>query len=440
MAGPAPARAQDRTLERATTVTLERDSINPAWSATGGRAARTGLRGDLTPFGLAPAARARAATGQPLGFRLGAFQLDPYVQVLERYNSNLFASEDDPQGDFITRIRPGFSLRSDWNRHAVGLDVAADIGRHVSFSTENYEDIVARASGRLDIYRGTALNAEMAFQRGHFGRGSPDDDNAALNPVTYHRTSGTIVLSRTGGLIEASTDSAVSWTDLLDGRTANGAIINNDTGDSVTLAQGARISYGPADGNEIYLRPRYLMVRYLTRPDSGDERDSQGFDLIVGARKRFGAAFDVEVYLGYAPRYFDNNAYEDVTGLSAVVGGADVVWVPLPETSVTASLAHAAVATTSTTTSSIGTTSFDLAVARRLSEDLGLEARLGYAHSAYQGADRVDNVYDAGLALTYSMNRYFEFGLDYGFTLRDSTANGGSYNAHRIGLSGTLRY
>src|SRR5947208_3522344 len=47
---------------------------------------------------------------QPKGIELGSYLLFPVLEVGEAYNSNVFATETNKKGDFITHIAPEFQL------------------------------------------------------------------------------------------------------------------------------------------------------------------------------------------------------------------------------------------------------------------------------------------------------------------------------------------
>ena len=69
----------------------------------------------------------------PLGIRLGSFILHPTLAVAGTYDSNVFATPNTKatpvKGDFYVSELPSLSIGSDWNRHAVALNLSGALDR-----------------------------------------------------------------------------------------------------------------------------------------------------------------------------------------------------------------------------------------------------------------------------------------------------------------------
>ena len=76
----------------------------------------------------------------------------------------------------------------------------------------------------------------------------------------------------------------------------------------------------------------------------------------------------------------------------------------------------------------------------RINPNYTIGANLGYDLRDYQGNNREDTQYSAGLSLSYVLNESVRFGAGYDYTEKDSTEAGSEYVEHALKLSASLRY
>lgn len=441
----------DRSVDRGRDRALERDDIIPAWRPGGGRAAERGRFGDQpvtapgrdssVDFTRSVGQRPLAEGLQPLGIDTGAFTFRPFFSITQQYDSNLFGTETEESSDFITIVSPGLLIESDWTQHSLRFTARGDIGRHFSFSSENFEDFFIDVDGRLDILSGTSAFASVSYEQGHLGRSSPDSDSGSVEPRTYDRLTGYAGVARELGLISASLDTTIAWTDFDDGETLTGATINNDDDDNLVITPGFRLGYSAIPGNEIFVQSRFVQTQFSNpTEDGGPDRDNWGVDFIVGATKNFSDVWIGELSIGYAPRYFDDAALEAVDGVTGLVGEMSLLWNPTATTSVIGAVSRTVSATTTDGASAVSTVASRLTFEQEVTRQLLLDATFGYSHDDYVGASRVDNTYRVGAGLEYSLNRWVSLGADYGYLNRRSNEDDSSFERHSVGLGVTLRY
>ena len=96
-----------------------------------------------------------SAIDQPLrqshGLHAGGFVVFPRLDIRERYDDNIFATENDRASDFATLISPSISVESTWSRHGLGLQAFGVFTRFAEHGTEDSEQGGANLTGRLDI-------------------------------------------------------------------------------------------------------------------------------------------------------------------------------------------------------------------------------------------------------------------------------------------------
>lgn len=130
--------------------------------------------------------RARAEY-DPLGTRLGGFNLNATLDLGVASTDNLFATETGAEDDIIYRVAPSARLSSNWSRHALMFDAGAELRTHQEFGSEDTETLFAGVAGRLDVGSATELQASARIATEVEPRTDPD----ALTfnePVEYSRT------------------------------------------------------------------------------------------------------------------------------------------------------------------------------------------------------------------------------------------------------------
>ena len=87
----------------------------------------------------------------PLGVRAGSSLIFPKVELGTAYDDNVFATENNEEGDFLFQVLPTVTVQSDFSRHALKFSAGADIGRYADQTSENYIDYFFTGGGRFDV-------------------------------------------------------------------------------------------------------------------------------------------------------------------------------------------------------------------------------------------------------------------------------------------------
>lgn len=124
----------------------------------------------------------------PLGMRLGGFNLNASLDFGIASTDNLFAEEDAfADDDMIYTVSPNARLSSNWSRHALTIEAGADSTSHEDFSSEDSESYRLRGIGRLDVGARSSLTAIAGVAHEVEPRTDPDAP-LTLDPVEYDRT------------------------------------------------------------------------------------------------------------------------------------------------------------------------------------------------------------------------------------------------------------
>lgn len=364
---------------------------------------------------------------EPLGLRVGSFLLRPAIAVEEAYNSNIFATETDEEGDFITRVLPGLVLDSNWSRHRLTLRAAAELGFYADNSSEDYIDYLAGAEGRLDIDRDAYLTGSADYRHLHEDRGSPDDV-AGDGPTEFDTMLFTAGYVQRFGRFRARLAGTFENLDFDDVDAIGGGTINNDDRDRIEAEGTLRVGYEIVPDYEAFVQGSYNFRDYDDpTDDAGFDRDSDGFGVVAGLTVDFGGITFGDFFVGYRQQDYEDPSFGTLSGLDA---GAALTWNVTPLTTVVGGVRRTVEETTSAGSGGFFGTEVSLSVDHELLRNLvlGLDGR--YVMRDYDGIDRTDDYYELGFDALYMMNRNLYLSAGYEYRDRSTNAPGEDYAQH----------
>ena len=214
----------------------------------------------------------------------------------------------------------------------LNLSAGADLAYYADNSDEDYTDYNFAASGRVDVRRDTNLRGNVSYAEKHEDRGSPYDSNG-VEPGEYNLTQAGATFLHRFNRISIEPSFSFSQYDYDDVRTSADTTINNDDRDRDIVEFGSRIGYMIVpDKYEAFFRFTGNDLDYDDNlDDNGFNRDSDGYEIVVGTAIDFGGITYGDVYIGYAEQDYDDAALEKVDGL--VIGGS-IFWNPTQLTTI----------------------------------------------------------------------------------------------------------
>ena len=352
----------------------------------------------------------------PLGARVASFLVFPQVALEERYNDNIFSVDDERDSDFITVFEPELRVESDWNNHALNFLGHGRIGRYADSDAENFDDFTLAGNGRLDILRDTFVFGSLSYSRLHEDRGSPDDVGGA-EPTLYKFIAGSARLVQRFNRLTLSADAPVQVFDYDDAPTSIG-VINNDDRDRVQADLNLRAGYEIVPQYEAFARLSGNLRSYRADiDDNGLNRDSRGWEAVVGVALDLGGISSGDIFVGYANQTYDDAALDTLGGLTV---GAALTWDVTPLTSITARIDRVIEETTILDASGFFATTARIRATHELLRNLILDARFSATLNDYEGVARSDTLYRVGFGAQYMMHRNFYVTFEYDFIKRDS--------------------
>jgi len=412
----------------------------------GGAAAQTGIE---VPTRITNVIRGETVTDRerpdydPLGARVGGFVVLPDLTLDGKLDDNIFATNNNETGDFITTISPNLVVQSDWSNHMLRLQGGADIGRYLDNGSEDFEDYDFNANGRVDVTRQTKLRAGAGYLQGHEERSSPDDVSG-VEPTIYDILSSYVEGSHRFNRVVLTLGGAVEQIDFDDVATGGGGNINNDDRDRNVIEGSVQVSYDVAPQYQVFVRGTYNVRDYdAAVDDNGINRDSDGYEAVAGVTADFGGITFGEFFAGYQSQNYDDPVLSTASG---PVVGADITWNVTPLTTVVGSISR--VVRESTTQDAV-TGNFasgryfstaGLRVDHELMRNVLLGADVSASQDDFEGISRADEIYRAGVDAKYLINRYANIGGIYRFRMRDSDVAGAEFTENLFLLRVQVQY
>ena len=376
---------------------------------------------------------------QAAGIPVGSLTFFPKIEGDIEYNDNIYATSTGEVSDEIFRIKPQAMLESNWSRHFVDLYGSATANEYANHTTENTTDWDLGSDGRLDIVRGSDLRIGAEASKLTVPRTSAGSPFDALRPVQYYYDAAYLIAEREVNRIKMSFKGDWDRYDYFNvPAIGGGTIIETDQNHDQFDADG-RVDYAlsPAtawfaelDGN---WRP-YHLPGILT-----PARTSNGITALTGANFEITNLIRGEIGVGYLRQDYQSAAYKTVGGL-ALRGKLE--WFPTELTTVTVTGTRSVQDAAVLGAGGYLTTDFGAQVDHELLRNVILTADATYGHDTYNGVDRTDNRYTAGISATYLLNR--RVGLNAGYVYFKQTSSGvdhgGTFAVNRLMAGVVLQY
>lgn len=375
----------------------------------------------------------------PLGVRLGAFRLDPEVEVGYAWTDNVFASETEEESDAILVSRAAARLASQWSRHAVeaSASIAARNGEEIG-AQDGVETAFA-ASGRLDIGRYGFVAADVRSATEQESRVDFAPREVLAEPVEIETVSGGVTgavqINRLRGVVRVEAADA----DFADARTREGGVLLQRDRSRRTYGADARAEYAVSPDASGFVAIGWRRQDYdLAPPETAFDRDSDGWRLLAGANFDLSRLVRGELAAGYQRVEYEDPRLETTDGFSA---SGEVEWFATPIVTVGAELAREVIEANESAASGIQRTRAGVRADWEARRNLIVSAGAAYIDDAYQNIDRQDERWRFDAGAEYQLNRTAGLALTYArFSETSSGAlRGSDFDVNRVTLSLRLR-
>ena len=369
----------------------------------------------------------------PVPVPVGSFQLFPAINVGSYYDSNIFATRNNSQGDEVFKINPTATFASNWGRNAVAVTGLGDFNYYANNNEQNYQAGAVQAEGRYDIAQQTWISGVAGYQRVAEMRGGPLTPGNSLGPSMYDLYTGAAEAYRNVGIVSTQLDYKVAYYDYDKLQIIGGPDVNQNNRNYISNDVSGEAGYNMTQNFQPYVHGGYNWHSYT----GGGINSSNGYAFDVGSKMDFGGITTAKAYVGYLSQNFMNYGSGDV---GAIDFGADVLWNITGLTSLEGKAGRSIQESDTLGASSILASQGSVVLSHELRRNIVLQASAVYYALDYQQIVRHDDLYDAGAGLRYYINRHLYSDLTYDYQRRDSQQTVNDYERNVLFLRVGIQY
>lgn len=379
--------------------------------------------------------------------RLGAFVLQAKTETALTYDDNIYVDPNNEQDDLIVTIAPRLDIKSNFARHGLSAYVYGDGNIFTSSSDDTYVNFGLGTEGVIDIARVWKVVAGVSYDNLNERRGRDDSTgviDAPDEPVNYDRYK--LYLESHTRFAKGKFVGGLSYTASAYDNVGNinpmGNPIVQDDRDRSILAADARLTLDLFDLYSPFFEATIEGIDY----DKGDfaggsyqptlERDGERYRVLAGVDIDLTGVLFGSMAVGYGSRTFDSSTFETIDGFEWELG---LTWLPTQLTAIDFNLSRDVGETTLGGASGFYSTETLLALSQEVTRDVTFGAHVGYALREYEGANRDDDTWRAGLGATYDINRNFDLNARYEFMDRASDVSTFDYSRNLISVTFTAK-
>lgn len=372
-----------------------------------------------------------------VGIRAGSFMIFPELELGVTFDDNVFGTQTNTDSDIYYGVSPSVSIESDFGRHELNFNGYTDSRFYSSDTSEDRFDWGVAADGIIEVSQFTQIQANAGYDELTEDRTSTNRVAGGIEPTEYDVFNAGITLNQRFNRLTASAGARYTENDYQDDAAIGGGTIDQDFRDHDKLEIPVRLSYDVSPDTSIFVAGSYNTRSYDQQPPAvAVNRDSDGYDVGIGAAFDFTNLIRGEAFVGYLSQEYDQVGFQSVDGIDFGLSGE---WYASELTTVTAGINRTVEESSSAGSSGHLDTTFNVGIAHELQRNIILSADASFLDVDFEGITRQDETISAGVGVQYLVNRNAELALGYDYTSRDSNAIGQDYDKNVVGLSLTLK-
>jgi hypothetical protein len=363
---------------------------------------------------------------QPKGIELGDFLAFPLLDLSESYNSNVYATETDAKGDFISHIAPEIQLRSQYPENQLNFLGRLDQSIFTTYHQDDHLDGIARVDGIYNFSSDTQFTGLFDLDQTYEDRGSPDDKDAtkptrtrnAVLMARLKRQFGRLTLSEQIDAARRLFENVPRFDNPI-------PLINTDR-DRYEISDTVRAAYELFPGYAALLQGTVNTVDYDHKYDqNGFERSSNGYNIETGFGVDLTQLIRGDFLVGYLAQYMQDPRLANPHGLAFQ---ATFNWTPDRRTVIVPTIQRTVLETTIDQASVIVQSGGGILVRHELQRNLVLTASSYVYVQEFKGTLRTDWLYDNRVRAIWSLSPDYYVGGELGYRRRTSTDDGNSFS------------
>lgn len=381
----------------------------------------------------------------PIGYRMGQTFFYPKITSGILYNSNVFASHDNPQADFLALISPELTVqygklptqyRASPSPFAAEFNAGADIYRFRNLTGENRVDAHGRLKTHWEIAHDLQLDSTAEVARRHEERGDSSSPQNAASPVPYLDIRGETTLTKTFGRFGVALDGAVRKLTYDSVEAFDGTPLDQSARNGTIASTYIKPFYEFSPGYRIFIRAAANTRNYAGTGDLN--RDSRGYDVRAGLDFIVTPLISGSVEAGYLSQAYSNPLINSVNGPSFK---AEATWLATPLLTIKGSAERSIAETVTPGFDARIDTKFEAQADYELLRNVNLFAKAKFSHEEFRGMlERTDNVKKLSAGVNYLMNRHLSVGTRYDYIDRKSTLPIYTFDQHQVMFNVTAQY
>ena len=389
---------------------------------------------DIGASGAGSALAPRRRRPQPidpyeqLGLTFGGLKVLPAIEADVGYDSNPRRTATGVKGSTMLRTMAELKLQSDWQRHSLTGTLRGSYDAFAGMTDVNRPAGEGRVNLRLDVLRGTQIEAEGRYLVTTQQPGNPNLPNGVVNqPITAS-------FGSTLGLVHAFNRLSVGVYGDIDRSTygkaqlADGTSLSQDDRNYTQYAVRLRTGYELSAFLTPFVEGRLDKRRYDEHFDtSGYARNSNGVGMRVGAAFNVPGSLTGEIAAGLEHRVYDDPRLADLNG---PIGEASLVWTATPLTKLRLRASSAIGETTVVGSSGVIVTQVGAEVEHALRRNLTVTGALAFSNSNYQDVYLKEQGMTGSIRLDWKLTRTLAFRASFTHERLDSTSANSDYTAN----------
>jgi len=376
---------------------------------------------------------------EPRGLRWGVFDVAPSVDIDVDSNDNIYYAPVNEVSDTYSAITPRVRITSDWGRHQLAASLRSTFLNYSDNDNLNTTSWEAALSGRLDIHGRSNLFAGVNYSDAFEALYDPSAQTVATNlakPIEYKATVANAGFVAEGNRLRFVGQVTLTDLNYEDAITLGGVVIPQNDRDLTQVVYSGRADYAFSPDTSVYA---IWVGNTRDYDDHAINRDSDGYDVAVGASFDLTNLIRGEAQIGYQEQNYDNPAFKKVDGVSFA---ANAQYFPTQLLTVWAGTARTIQETPQFGASSYTSTASQIGADYELLRTLVLSASYGYTTDEYNGVNRTDDRTNLWLGAKYLVNRHIFIRGGYSHSENKSKGNGAipGYKDNALRVSLGLQY
>ncbi|HYZ32711.1 MAG TPA: outer membrane beta-barrel protein [Crenalkalicoccus sp.] len=258
----------------------------------------------------------------PLGVRLGAFQLDAALESGAGYDSNVFGRSTNVVSDGFAGESANVSLNSLWSTHALGVSGQMNGRQYFSRTELDWTDWNLGGFGRYDFSPYTSMDLRYRHYREHYDVFNFDVQSAGIvRPVPFN--SDEVVLSGATQLNRFGANASFTYRTYDFQNVPEISLFPTSLNSFNTIIGVLGGSYAFAPGRYVTAQVQLQDITYTNNAQSF--RNSFTYAGLVGVQYDFNGIWQGRLSIGYRRREYQGPGIKPLEG-PAVEG--ELIWAP----------------------------------------------------------------------------------------------------------------